>query len=180
MKIFIFLYLHIVYPLYTLWFAMHASLVQENLSYVGNLDGMHLYFIIWAIMCETALALGFQRCLPKCLHAKRLMPWIVISALLFLISVILPYFPQSHPLSAQFHIALSFIGLIMILVVIIMMVISLCFSYTIFPYDYLLILIDGIALGIYGAHHMSVNSLVEVFLGITLPIYLYHLRGKIS
>lgn len=180
MKICLFLYLYILYPFYTLWFASHASLIHENLSYVGNLKGMHTYFIIWAVMCEIALLIGFYKCLPKCIHAKMLFPLIVISAFLFLGSSILPYLPQIYPLSAQFHILLSFIGLLMILAVIAMMVFSLHLSYSIFPYDYLLMLIYGMVLGIYGAHYMSVNSLVEVFLGITLPIYLFHLGGRLQ
>lgn len=180
MKILLFLYLYVIYPLCTLWFASHASLINENLSYVGNLEGMHLYFIAWAIMCVIALSIGFKRCMPKCMHARFLSVLMMLSAFIFLFSIILPYLPEIYPLSAQLHITLSFAGLLMIMAVIAMMVLSLRFSFHIYPYDYILLLIYGMALGIYGAHYMSVNSLVEVFLGITLPIYLYHLGGKLQ
>ena len=43
-----------------------------------------------------------------------------------------------------------------------------------------MILMYGCSLGIYGANYMSVNSLVEVFLGILLPIYLYHLGDRLK
>lgn len=41
------LYLLVVYPIYTFWFANHASIFDENLSYVGNLDHLHWAFILW-------------------------------------------------------------------------------------------------------------------------------------
>lgn len=141
---------------------------------------MRPYFIGWAVMCELALAIGFKKCMPKCIHSKILTPFMILSAVLFLISIILPYVPQLYPFSAELHITLSFIGLLMILAVVAMMVFSLKMSYSVYPYDYILLTIYGIALGIYGAHYMSVNSLVEVFLGIALPIYLYRLGGKLQ
>ena len=180
MKFLICLYLYGIYPFCTLWLASFASLIDENLSYVGNLEGMRPYFIGWAVMCELALAIGFKMCMPKCIHSRVLTPLMLLSAGMFLISIVLPYIPQIYPLSAQLHITLSFIGLLMILSVAAMMVLSLKMTYSIYPYDYVLFIIYGIALGIYGAHYMSVNSLVEVFLGITLPIYLYRLGGKLQ
>lgn len=175
-----FVYLCLIYPLYTYWFASHASLLNENLSYVGNLEGMQIHFIIWAFSCVLALSLGFSKCIRFCIHKKLILSGIAFSAMMFLSSVLLPYLPESYPVIAQFHITLSFAGLILLLIMIAILVLELRWIYLIFPYDQILILIYGIALGIFGSHYMSVNSLVEVFLGIALPIYLISLRRKIT
>ena len=56
------LYLLVVYPIYTFWFANHASIFDENLSYVGNLDHLHWAFILWGLLTVLALALGLRTC----------------------------------------------------------------------------------------------------------------------
>lgn len=180
MKTLLWIYIHLFFPIFTLGFASKASLIDENLSYIGNMDNMHIYFIVWAILCELALAIGFHRCLYKSAHARLLKKVTLWSAGLFMVSILLPYLPQLFPILSELHIYLSFFGLILVLIDCAMLCMSLKMSMRIFPFDYILLLIYGIALGMYGAHHMSVNSLVEVFLSISLPIYLYQLGGYIA
>lgn len=175
MKLFIYIYLYLIYPIYSIWFVSHASIIYDNISIVGNLDGMRLYFIIWAFLCEIALAIGFHRCIHKSMHRKYLIPMLSICSLMFLTSILFPYLPEQYPILSELHVMLSFCGLLAMLLVASMMVMSLKMTYKIYPFDYLLVLIYGCSLGIYGANYMSVNSLVEIFLGILIPIYLYHL-----
>ena len=175
MKLYIQIYLYFIYPIYSIWFASHASFTMDNFSIVGNLEGMRVYFIIWALLCEFALGIGFHKCIHKSIHKKYLIPMLSMSSFMFLTSVLLPYLPKEYPILSELHIMLSFVGLLSMLFIASMMIISLKMTYNIYPYDYFMILIYGCSLGIYGANYMSVNSLVELFLGIVLPIYLYHL-----
>lgn len=169
------IYLYLLYPIYTIWFASHASIINENLSYVGNLKGMRIHFILWAFMCAYALSIGLIKCSKKCIHVKRVQLMILISAFLFLTSVLLPYLPEYYPIISEFHESMAFIGLILLLVSIAYLIVDLKIKYNVYPFDYILIMMYAIALAIYGNHFMSVNSLVEIFLGITLPIYLVKL-----
>ncbi len=180
MKILILIYLYLIYPIYSIWFISHASIIHDNLSIVGNLDGMRVYFIIWALLCELALGIGFHKCIHKSMHKKYLIPMLSVSSFMFLTSILLPYLPEEYPILSELHIMLSFVGLLSMLFIASMMIISLRMTYNIYPYDYYMILMYGCSLGIYGANYMSVNSLVEVFLGILLPIYLYHLGDRLK
>lgn len=180
MKFFKMVYIYLLFPIYTLWFANHASLKLENLSYVGNLKGMHVHFMMWAIACVVALSFGCIGCARKCIHYKYIRPFIVVSACLFMGSIVLPYLPSNYPVLAQLHISMSFIGLILFLMTVGLIVLDLKMLGSIFPYDSLLVVIYGIALGIYGSNFMSVNSQVEVFLAIVMPIYLHLLWMKIT
>ncbi|MGN1344375.1 MAG: hypothetical protein ACI4U3_07325, partial [Traorella sp.] len=147
---------------------------------IGGYHGMHIWLILWAISCEMALALGLKRCLSHSIHAKKIKLFIAFSAVIFMIAIILPYLPSQYPLISELHINLSFLGLLSLLVDVALLVISLSMTYYIYPYDLYLLFIYLGALGIFGANYMSVNSLVEVYLAILLPIYLYQLGGKLQ
>lgn len=180
MKILIHVYLYVIYPIFTIWFASQASLIRDNLSIIGNLEGMYPIFIIWGICCEIALGIGFHQCIHKSIYRRILIPLLAICSAMYLTSIFLPYLPEQHPILSELHITLSFVGLICMLAIVALMVISLKMTYSIYPYDMLLLLIFGSAIGIFGANYMSVNSLVEIFLGIIIPIYLYQLGGKLK
>ena len=180
MKRFIQIYLYFIYPIYSIWFASNASLIMDNLSIVGNLKGMRFYFILWAILCEIALGIGFFPCIKKSTHKKIFTSMLLISAAMFSIAILLPYLPESYPVLSELHITLSFIGLLSMLFVAALLVMNLSLIYKIYPFDIMMIGIYGCALGIYGANYMSVNSLVEIFLGIILPIYLFHLKERLK
>lgn len=174
------IYLYIIYPLFTIWFASQANLIRENLSIAGSKPNMYFIFILWAISLVIAFSFGMHECIHKSIHSKYLIPLLAIACLLFLIAVILPYQPENNFLISELHIHLSFIGLFLLLIVISLMVISLKMTTYIYPYDFYLVFIYMCALGIFGANYMSVNSLVEIFLAIILPIYLIHLGNTIK
>ena len=173
-------YLYVIYPIFTYWFANHANLFSENFSIAGGKEGMYLIFILWALSLEIAFSIGFSKCIRKSIHSKQLIPLLAISSSIFLFAVLLPYQPETYPIVSELHITLSFIGLFSLLMIIAAMILSLRFTYFIYPYDMILVFIYIGALGIFGANYMSVNSLVELFLGITLPIYLFHLGRKLQ
>lgn len=180
MKWLVLIYLYGIYPLCTFLFAAQASLLHENLSFVGNMKGMRGWFILWAVLCEAALAIGFMRCLKKTVYKKYLSRLTILNALIFMASILIPYLPESFPIWSNLHIDLSFISVYLLLILIVILTICLRMSGSVFPYEYVLILIYGAAFFIFSQNAMSVNSLTEIFLAITLPLYLYHLGGKVE
>ena len=173
------LYLYLIYPIFTIWFASQANFMNENLSIAGSKPNMYFIFILWSISLVIAFSLSIHKCIRKSIHFKLLNPLLWIACSIFLIAVLLPYQPEMNFLIAELHINLSFVGLFLLLIVISLMIISLRMTYYIYPYDFYLVFIYICALGIFGANYMSVNSLVEVFLAIILPIYLHHLEKNI-
>ena len=173
------LYLYFIYPLFTIWFASQANIMNENLSIAGSKPNMYYIFILWAISLVIAFSLSIFKCIHKSIHSKLLIPLLFIACFLFITAVILPYQPEINFMIAELHINLSFIGLFLLLIVISLMIISLKMTYYIYPYDFYLVFIYICALGIFGANYMSVNSLVEIFLAIILPIYLVHLEKRL-
>ena len=180
MKYFINLYLYLIYPIFTYLFASQADIFRDNLSIAGSKENMYFVFIVWGFSLIIAFSIGMHKCIHKSIHSKLLISLLSIACLLFIIAIILPYQPEHNFIVAELHVNLSFIGLFLLLVVIALMIMSLSMTYRIYPYDMFLIFIYICALGMFGANYMSVNSFVEIFLAIILPIYLVRLGGKLS
>ena len=163
------LYLLVVYPIYTFWFANHASIFDENLSYVGNLDHLHWAFILWGLLTVLALALGLRTCIDHSLFKKRNRMLVMLAACLLMLAVTLPYRPLDLPLLSLIHILLSFAAPLSLLAAVFMIFMDLRMLYPslMVPYLSVFLLICVIALGIY-FKYASVNTLVEIFLSITV------------
>lgn len=167
------LYLLIGYPCYTIWFASHASILDENLSFVGNLGNLHWAFILWGILTILALAIGMQPCIDHSLFKRRNRFIIMLSAWLLVLAVTLPYQPADLPFLSFIHILLSFAAPLSLLAGTLMVFMDLKMIYpkimkaSISVYSLICIL----ALGIY-FKYASVNTLVEIFLSISVSILL--------
>lgn len=167
------LYLLIIYPIYTFWFASHASILDENLSYVGNLDHLHWAFILWGLLTILALAFGIRTCIEHSLFKMRNKRFTLLSACLLILAVTLPYRPADYPFLSFIHILLSFAAPLSLLAVILMIFMDLkmiypkIMKYSMFVYALICIL----SLGIY-FKYASVNTLVEIFIAITVSILL--------
>lgn len=167
------LYLLIIYPTYTVWFASHASILDENLSYVGNLDHLHWAFILWGSLTILALAMGIRTCIEHSLFKNRHKLITIGSACLLVLAVTLPYRPADYPFLSFVHILLSFAAPIGLLVAVLLIFMDLKMIYphimkTLLPIFYLICII---ALGIY-FKYASVNTLVEIFISISVSILL--------
>lgn len=167
------LYLLIIYPCYTFWFAFHASILDENLSYVGNLDHLHWAFILWGLLTILALALGIHTCIKHSLFKTRNKRLTLLSACLLVLAVTLPYRPADYPFISFVHILLSFAAPISLLVIVLLIFMDLKMIYPNIMKNLLSIfyLICIIALGIY-FKYASVNTLVEIFISISVSILL--------
>lgn len=169
---------YLLYPILTLWLATKAPLVSENLTYIANQLGYRWAFIGWSFITLALLGLLLMLLIKKSVHKGWIQALVVFSAISYGVAVLLPYDMESGLGNA--HVTLSFIGMIGLLFSIICLSQSLSFSFSLSPFmKYGGMLISGIALALY-LQRGSINSLVEIFLAISLPIYLLELRKEIK
>lgn len=169
---------YLIYPIATLWLATKAPIVSENLTYIANQLGYRWAFISWSISTVVLLAILLIPIVNKSIHKKRIQSIFFVSAICYTTATLLPYDINAGIGSA--HVTLSFVGMIGLLLGIICLAQSLSFNQTLSVFQkYGAILIGGIALAIY-LQRGSINSLVEIFLAISLPIYLLELGKEIK
>lgn len=167
--------IYIVYPILTLAFASQSSLMEDNLSIVGNFEHLRFVFIGWGICTQIVLGLGFWDCLKHCLHQKQLKPLLIITSIINMIAIVLPYQPENYPQFSRIHVGLSFISLCSMLILLGFLLTSLMINHQIFYYYLSYVMFCFLIMGFY-LHFTYVNSLVEVIVAITIPIYLDRLR----
>ena len=173
------IYIYLIYPLWTFLFALQASLFHENLTYVRTLHH-ELFFLMWVMGTILALAIGFFPCIKASLHQKQLRIAVISMAGLFFVSSILPYDMERMPVISDLHVTLSFRSLCGMLGCIGFLLVSLMMNHTHLQlYWNLVVWICVSALSIL-FYFMKVNSLVEIFIGISAPILLYTLSNHLS
>lgn len=162
------LYCCILYPMYTVWFSSQASLLYENLSYVGNVLGKRMEFFLWGIATASALAIGIWRCLPYCVNQRVMKNFVYGTTCFLLVSILLPYLPDTYPFVAFIHIALAFVAPLSLLSCVALVLFELFLGQAIVFQTSLnlFLLICIISLGIL-FRFGSVNSLVEIFVAIS-------------
>lgn len=168
-------FIYFIYPILTIIFASQSSIIEDNLSIVGNLEGKHLWFIGWGICTQVALGLGFFGCLKHSIHQKQLKPLILLASILNMIAIVLPYQPNRFPQLSRYHVGISFISLLSMLVLVGFLVTSLMINHQIFHF-YLMFVVFCLAIMGYYLHCTYVNSLIEICVAIATPIYLDQLR----
>lgn len=174
------IFIYLIYPIWTILFASQASILEENLSIAGNLPYRHPFFILWAIVTLSVLGSSFNQCIRYSIHKSFLKFVSIIASSIFLFAVILPYLPERYPMIADWHISLSFAGLITMLGCVGMMMISLTFTgYRLIEYNMMYVSICMISLMIFFGFGL-VNSLVEIFAAISTAIYLDQLAKRLT
>ena len=95
----------VLFPLFTLFLILRDDPLKTNLSWIGNGLGYRLLILIWAV----AGALVFRamiRALAEALHVS-LKRREDLTFLLMVLSMIVPYLPETFPLLAQLHVLIS-------------------------------------------------------------------------
>ena len=86
----------VLFPLFTLFLILRDDPLKTNLSWIGNGLGYRLLLLIWAVAGALAEAL----------HVS-LKPREDLTFLLMVLSMVVPYLPETFPLLAQLHILIS-------------------------------------------------------------------------
>lgn len=95
----------VLFPLFTLFLILRDDPLKTNLSWIGNGLGYRLLILIWAV----AGALVFRamiRALAEALHVS-LKRREDLTFLLMVLSMVVPYLPETFPLLAQLHVLIS-------------------------------------------------------------------------
>lgn len=172
------IYIYVIYPIATIVLALQAPLTQENLTFVRTLS--FSYFFIWVIGTLIALGMGFYACLQVSLHKEKIQKGVIVSAILFIIAIFLPYDLLHYPILSDLHVTFSFIALASMLGCIGLLLISLSYTHfnlQLYRYFYIVIILVAMSLLFY---YMKVNSLVEIFLGLSSVIFLDRLGCKVN
>lgn len=170
--------IYIFYPILTLAFATQSSLMEDNLSIVGNFEHLRLIFIGWGICTQIVLGLGFWDCLKHSLHQKQLKPLLIGASILNMIAILLPFQPENYPQFSRIHVGLSFISLCSMLILLGFLLTSLMINHSIFYY-YLSYVVFCFSIMCFFLYFTYVNSFVEVCVAIATPIFLDQLRRKL-
>lgn len=171
----------IIYPLYSFWFGTRASLFYENLSYVGNLDENRIHFMSWALLTIVTIYIGFKKCLKYAIFKNQLKKAMQSAALLLILAVTFPYLPDNYPFSSFIHLIFSMSAPLLILGTSGLLLQDLNMNYSAITscYRLLYMVIATTSLGIY-FYYRSVNTLVEIFISISLSILLLHLGNRLE
>lgn len=107
-----------IVPLYTLLFACQGDLMEMSLSRLGNRPGHHGRFILWGIVCVTALFVLFRRTFEMAGYDGWLGRGLLYTACTsFLVCVLLPFVPDQYPRAAKWHDSLAFLAAILTVLV---------------------------------------------------------------
>ncbi len=95
----------VFFPLFTLFLILRDDPLKTNLSWIGNGLGYRLLILIWAV----AGALIFRAMIRALAEALRvsLKRREDLTFLLMVLSMVVPYLPETFPLLAQLHILIS-------------------------------------------------------------------------
>lgn len=93
-----------LFPIYTFLIARTESLVQSNLSKIGNMPGNYTHFLIWGSVGTVFLSSTFSY-LFLCFTSNRKKDCGICycASLFLLITVMLPFAPEKHPFLSALH-----------------------------------------------------------------------------
>lgn len=171
----------LIYPIYSIWFGTRASLLYENLSYVGNLNENRLHFMNWALLTILSIYIGYNKCLKYAIFKNKLKKGMQLAAGLLILAVAFPYVPESYPFSSFIHLIFSMSAPLFILGLCGLLLQDLNLNYPAITLHYRMfyIIIATTSLCIY-FYYRSVNTLVEIFISISLSLLLLHLGSRLE
>ncbi len=172
--------LFLVLPIYLGDFAQVEPLTQSNFSSIGNRQEYRTSFILWAILNSVFLTIYIQHLLEQV--SKRLVlarTLLDISCIALLITVLLPFLPESLPLLSSMHSIFAKITPIFLWGGMFLLVWQLSRWVNMSLQRYLAYLIMlGVAAVFLICEFGIGTSLVEVFACMALEIFLYSLHNE--
>lgn len=105
-----------VVPIYTLLFASNQSLLESNISIVGNSPGKYLGIIVWGFLCAAFfyamlsylfLLTGYDQAIGRAL--------LYAVCTLLVLTVITPFQPEEKPVQASLHNAFAMSAALLVL-----------------------------------------------------------------
>lgn len=169
----------ILIPAYTLWFLAGSNWLTTNFSVLGNITENQTRFLIWGLL----ISLYFFFCLrriaaqtpePPCC------PWtITVSFLLFILTLITPYLPDTLPIQAIFHTIFALFSSIFLALTLLLTILKLEEYYPGRFRSYLwgMIFTALVCLGLLVLTQM-ISSAIEIFITLSADFMVYRLYRR--
>ncbi|HBE85682.1 MAG TPA: hypothetical protein DDW53_10050 [Lachnoclostridium sp.] len=113
---------YFIIPIYTILFAWGTNWFTLNFSVLGNLSSRKNLFLLWGIIIGTYFYYILKRIISGLPRNRKETVMSITALLLLVLAVITPYLPDSQPLHAVFHVILSFLASISLLICLYMIV----------------------------------------------------------
>lgn len=110
----------IILPIFSFYLGSRASLLYENITYIGNMKTYHTPFIIWGILNSLYYMISYLIIISNFPNLKsKTKPICIILTIISILAFLSPYTLRSADFLSQFHVygsMTSAIGTIMLII----------------------------------------------------------------
>lgn len=171
---------YFIIPIYTILFAWGTDWFSLNFSVLGNISSRKNLFLLWGIIIGTYFYYILKRIISGLPRNRKETVMSIIALLLLVLAVITPYLPDSQPLHAVFHVILSFLASISLLICLYMIVWKLyCMNQDVYrPYLHCLMVITVFSAFLFFLTGI-VSTVLEIFFILSCTFLLQRLYRRV-
>lgn len=172
---------YFIIPIYTILFAWGTDWFSLNFSVLGNISSRKNLFLLWGIIIGTYFYYILKRIISGLPRNRKETVMSITALLLLVLAVITPYLPDSQPLHAVFHVILSFLASISLLVCLYMIVWKLyCMNQEVYrPYLHCLLVITVLSAFLFFLTGI-VSTVLEIFFILSCTFLLQRLYRRVQ
>ncbi len=172
---------YFIIPIYTILFAWGTDWFTLNFSVLGNLSSRKNLFLLWGIIIGTYFYYILKRIISGLPRNRKETVMSITALLLLVLAVITPYLPDSQPLHAVFHVILSFLASISLLICLYMIVWKLyCMNQEVYkPYLHCLMVITVLSAFLFFLTGI-VSTVLEIFFILSCTFLLQRLYRRVQ
>ena len=172
---------YFIIPIYTILFAWGTDWFSLNFSVLGNISSRKNLFLLWGIIIGTYFYYILKRIISGLPRNRKETVMSITALLLLVLAVITPYLPDSQPLHAVFHVILSFLGSIYLLMCLYMIVWQLyCLIEEVYgPYLHCLLVITVLSAFLFFLTGI-VSTVLEIFFILSCTFLLQRLYRRVQ
>ncbi|WP_313581337.1 hypothetical protein [Lacrimispora sp.] len=171
---------YFIIPIYTILFAWGTDWFTLNFSVLGNISSRKNLFLLWGIIIGTYFYYILKRIISGLPRNRKETVMSITALLLLVLAVITPYLPDSQPLHAVFHVILSFLASISLLICLYMIVWKLyCMNQEVYrPYLHCLLVITVLSAFLFFLTGI-VSTVLEIFFILSCTFLLQRLYRRV-
>lgn len=171
---------YFIIPIYTILFAWGTDWFSLNFSVLGNISSRKNLFLLWGIIIGTYFYYILKRIISGLPRNRKETVMSITALLLLVLAVITPYLPDSQPLHAVFHVILSFLASISLLICLYMIVWKLyCMNQDVYrPYLHCLMVITVFSAFLFFLTGI-VSTVLEIFFILSCTFLLQRLYRRV-
>lgn len=172
---------YFIIPIYTILFAWGTDWFSLNFSVLGNISSRKNLFLLWGIIIGTYFYYILKRIISGLPRNRKETVMSITALLLLVLAVITPYLPDSQPLHAVFHVILSFLASLSLLICLYMIVWKLyCMNQEVYrPYLHCLLVITVLSAFLFFLTGI-VSTVLEIFFILSCTVLLQRLYRRVQ